>query len=784
MIFSILLPFLALAPSDDLPGQRFSGRERQLEVAPPRTEAEIVVDGRLDEAVWRAAAVLTGFSQYAPVDGNAALDSTEVLVWYSPSAIHFGIRAFAEPGSVQATLADRDKIYSDDYIGIFLGTLGDDRQATVFALNPLGIQGDGIVVEGTASGTGFGGPQVGRDPTDISPDFVFQSKGRITEYGYEVEVRIPFKSLRYQNAERQRWKMNVLRRVQSRGTEDSWAPARRAAASYIAQFGSLTDLTELRRGLVLDINPVVTARADGGREGEDWRYRRSDPVLGGNVRWGITNNVTFNGTIRPDFAEVESDAGQIVADPRATLFLSEKRPFFLEGAEQFNTPGNLIYTRRIASPLAATKLSGKVGGATFGALTAVDDRLTSRTGRDRPRYDWLRIQRDFGPIARMGLVYTGKTDGDFTNTVGGADLRLVFGGIYSAQLQAAVSRTDVGLPGADALTAPMYRMTLARTGRRFGARYHLSTIHDDFRTASGYISRDSLARASASHSLTSYGGEGSLLERMSAEILVDGTWRYDAFVHSRDALEKKLHLNTNYDLRGGWRTGASVLVETFAFDAPLYADYAIERNEGATLDTVPFVGTPRIFNLDYVLTLTTPNFRRLSANAFYLWGRDENFFEWASADIGWMEFNVDWRPTSQLRVTQSYAENIYKRRTDGTLVGRTRLPRLRVEYQLTRAMFVRAVGEYTAFYVDSLRDDSRTNDPILIRDGAGVYQRTARTRVNQFRPELLFSYAPMPGTVFYLGYGGQLSDRRALRFNELERLRDQLFVKGSYLWRM
>ena len=97
---------------------------------------------------------------------------------------------------------------------------------------------------------------------------------------------------------------------------------------------------------------------------------------------------------------------------------------------------------------------------------------------------------------------------------------------------------------------------------------------------------------------------------------------------------------------------------------------------------------------------------------------------------------------------------------------------------------MRWIGEYSAEKQDDLRDDSRTNDPILVRDDAGVYRRTQRTRVNQFRPELLFSYAPMPGTVFYLGYGGQLTDRRALRFNELERVRDQLFVKGSYLWRM
>lgn len=780
----LLLPIIAAVALGDPPNERFSGRDRQLNLAPPRIEADIAVDGSLTEAAWRSAAMLTGFSQYAPVDGGAALDSTEVLVWYSGTAIHFGIRAFAERGTVQATLADRDKIYSDDYIGIFLATLGDDRQATVFAVNPLGVQGDGIVVEGTQSGGGFSGPLVGREATNISPDFVFQSKGRVTEYGYEVEVRIPFKSLQYQSAERQRWKVNVLRRVQSRGTEDSWAPARRAAASYIAQFGSLTDLTGLRRGLVLDLNPVVTARANGSRDAEDWRYRGQDPVVGGNVRWGITNNVTLSGTIRPDFAEVESDAGQIIADPRSTLFFSEKRPFFLEGAEQFNTPGNLIYTRRIASPIAATKLSGKLGGATVGALTALDDRITSRSGRERPRYDWLRVQRDFGSVARAGLVYTGKTDGEFANQVGGADLRLVFGGIYSAQLQVALSRTVEEGPDAEALTAPMLRATFTRTGRRFGARYNITTIHDDFRTESGYISRDSLARASASHSLTTFGGDGSLLERMTSELVLDGTWRYGAFVDGGDALEKKLHVNTNYDLRGGWRAGVSVLVETFGFDAPLYADYAIERHAGGVVDTVPFTGVPRIFNLDYVLSLNTPNFRRVSATAFYVWGRDENFHEWASADIGWIQTSVDWRPTSQFRVTQSYIETIYKRRTDGTLVARTRVPRLKVEYQLTRDMFVRAVGEYTAHLVDELRDDSRTNDPILIRDGAGVYSLTERTRVNRFRPELLFSYAPMPGTVLYLGYGGTLTERRPLRFADLERTRDQLFVKGSYLWRM
>src|SRR6185436_11642165 len=115
------------------------------------------------------------------------------------------------------------RMYSDDYIGIFLGTFNDGRQATVFAANPLGVQGDGMMVErGTSSG-GFGGLSVGREPPDINPDFVFQSKGRVTDTGYEIEIRIPFKSLRYPSVNPQAWGFNVLRKVQSRGYEYSWA---------------------------------------------------------------------------------------------------------------------------------------------------------------------------------------------------------------------------------------------------------------------------------------------------------------------------------------------------------------------------------------------------------------------------------------------------------------------------------------------------------------------------------------------------------------------------------
>jgi hypothetical protein len=696
---------------------------------------------------------------------------------------------------VNATLADRDKIYGDDYIGIFLGTFNDGRQATVFAVNPLGVQGDGIVVErGASSGGGFGGIITGREPTDIAPDFVFESKGRLTDYGYEVEIRIPFKSLRYQSAATQTWGINVLRKVQSRGYEYSWAPAERAAVSYVGQFGKLNGLTGLQRGLVLDVNPVFTARSLGARNvtGDDFdRTAKGD--FGGNVRWGITNDWTLNGTVNPDFAEVESDAGQIVNDPRRALFFSERRPFFLDAIEQFTVPNQLIYTRRIADPLTAAKVTGRRGGTSVAYLSAIDAEAVSFTRDERPLYNLLRVQRDLGRASRAGLVYTDRIDGDFSNRVLGLDGRLVWRGIYSAQFQAAASRTAA--PDADTRTGTLFMTDLRRSGRVFNARYRLTTLHDDFDAQSGFINRPAIANANVNHSYTLYGGEGAFVESASMNVVLDGLWKYQRFVHGDDMIEKKVHFNNNFVLRGGWTVGASVLVETFGFDDELYSDLFVQVPATTGFSYRPLIGRGRLPNLDYVVSVSTPNFRRVSASAEYVWGRDENFYEWAPSDIEWISGSISFRPTEQLRLTTSYNSQTYVRASDGSTVARTQIPRIRAEYQITRSIFVRAVGEYRADFADDLRESDGSNEPLYRQTANGFVRArgfsTVERRanhVNSFRPELLFSYLPSPGTVIYAGYGGTLVEPEAFRLGrgvgELRRQNDALFVKLSYLFRV
>ena len=270
------------------------------------------VDGLLDESVWGQASLLTGFSQFSPLEGRPAEDSTQVLIWYSESAIHFGIRAFAPTGTIRATLADRDKIDNDDYIQILLDTFNDRRQALTFGVNPLGTQADGIRNEGGSiirvggSGGGGGGNQVGfARGLDLSPDFVYDSKGRLTDYGYEVEVRIPFKSFRFQSRAAQDWGINVWRRSMPASYSRNCTSFRyrRGRASRAGSGPSLLD----RSGTCGPTGP-------GAPGGSDTRSRgftqTSWPRAGSFAGWGSSVQTIRTGSRSSDDRAASSRVGR------------------------------------------------------------------------------------------------------------------------------------------------------------------------------------------------------------------------------------------------------------------------------------------------------------------------------------------------------------------------------------------------------------------------------------------------------------------------------------------
>jgi hypothetical protein len=781
MILNALLALaysVATATSADAPA--YSGRDGRTRVEIPRLEDAVRVDGELDDPPWQRAARLIDFSTYAPIDGRLSPEETEVRVFYSASAIHFGVRARAAPGSVRATLANRDRLDTEDQVRIFLSTFNDGRQALYFAVNPLGVQADGVLVEGSATPSGgFAGLATGREEPDLSPDFVFESKGRVTSDGYEVEVRIPFKTLRFPSSARQSWGLHVTRMQQWNGHEDSWAPARRASSSFLAQGGTLAGLTEIKRGLVLDLTPELTGTFDGAESPAGWSYDADRPSLGGNLRWGVTSNLTLNGTANPDFSQIEADASQFTYDPRSALFFPEKRPFFLDGFEQFTTPNRLIYTRRIVDPLGAAKLSGKIGGTSVALLSAVDSEGQSPRGDTHPRYTLMRVQRDLFGQSKAALVVTDKRDGSDSNLVLAGDARIAWDGIWNVQAQAAVSHTEAA---GRAFSGPLLQAVLERNGRRFGLSWRGTSLGEDFRAESGFIARPRVTNVTLDQRWTFFGGEASRLESLSSDVVLNGVWRTQDLTEGRGPLERKLHLNNNAVFQGGWRAGASVLVERFDLDPELYRDYGLLAGDGSVL---PFTATPYIHNLDWVLSFGTPQFSGFSGSLQWLWGRDENFFEWSPADIDYVDATLDYRPTERLRMEGHYQLQLFERRSDGTTVGVRHIPRLKLEYQLTRAAFLRVVGEYDIARQDDLRDDGRSELPIVIRNAeTALYERALGFSDKRLRLDLLFSYQPVPGTVIFAGYGSRLLDADEPFDRSLRRESDGFFLKFSYLFRI
>ncbi|HXL53753.1 MAG TPA: DUF5916 domain-containing protein [Gemmatimonadales bacterium] len=764
-MFALLLVLQGAADG----GATYSGLTKQLDVHIPRFEAQVKIDGVLDEPVWNRAAMLTGFSQYRPVDGRPAEDSTAVLVWYAPDAIYFGIRAFERHGAVvRATLADRDNIDSDDNVAILLDTYLDHRRATMFAVNPLGVQQDGVWSDGVAAGAA-GGPSAGGrfDATiDLNPDYVYESRGRVTDRGYEVEVRIPFKSLRYQSGDPQDWGIQIVRAVQHSGYEETWTPAVRASASFLIQAGRLVGLTALRRGLVLDLTPEFTTKVDGAPTTPGYDYRGT-PELAGNVRWGVTQNLGATATAHPDFSQVEADIGQVTLNQRFALFYPEKRPFFLEGLEQFDTPNSLIYTRRIAQPVFGAKLAGKVGGLGVAYLGAVDNSDQSATGA-HPIYNMLRLRRDLGPTSTLGMAYTDRIDGDDYNRVLGVDAHVVWRKVWFSEVQVAGSWTR----GQGAARAgKLWTVTFGdRTGRAYGNHYELLGIQKSFQDTSGFVNRTDFVAGRTFNRFSWYGRPGALVEQFTAIVGFAPIWRYRDFGRLNRTIEDTLQTFWIATLRGGWQSQVTLSLNHFGFDG---ADYS-----GYTVGTTPFVVPHDLYHLPgAAFILNAPN-RAVSGSVVLGYSAVAIFPEASEGHQVALTTVAALRPTPALRLEARWVHQRLTRARDGSRFSTANIPRLKLEYQLTRAIFVRYIGQYFAEDQAALLDP-RTGQPLLVNGD------TARAIVtNDFRNDLLFSYKPTPGTVVFLGYGASLTEADAFRFRNLSRASDGFFLKLSYLFRM
>ncbi|MGZ8847401.1 MAG: DUF5916 domain-containing protein, partial [Pyrinomonadaceae bacterium] len=500
--------------------------EKAQPVRVPQFEQPPVIDGKLDDEIWKTAAVLKDFYQIDPGDNTAPSRPTEVLIGYDAKFLYIAFRAFDEPDKIRSTVAKRDNIWQDDYVGFFLDTFNDQRKAFEFFFNPLGIQGDGVLTEGSGE--------------DMSVDILMDSKGIIHETGFNVEIAIPFKSIRYEAGKGKMWGAHFFRRIQRFNRElSSWMPLSRSITGNMNQAGHLTGLEGISAERTIELLPSLTLSQDG-------RFVRSFGVFPGTaaaaidpgrivnepVRFdpGLTAKfipnpgMTIDLAINPDFAQVEADQLVVTANQRFPIFFAEKRPFFLEGIDIFTTPITAVHTRAIVDPDIAVKTTGKIGKNTFGIIAASDNGPGNLSADDRGSLQScierralfpgvvcnnerfvdknayigvLRLKRDIGKENHIGILATSYNFIEKHNQLLSVDTRFKLDPQTTFRLQAMGTTSRNFFFDADDAISTRYRtgngfaysVNWGRFGRNWGGEVGGDGFTQDYRADVGFVQR-------------------------------------------------------------------------------------------------------------------------------------------------------------------------------------------------------------------------------------------------------------------------------------------------------
>ncbi len=751
----------------------YRGSAGELNVSVPRLEdPDVKIDGRLDEEAWQKAARLTDFTQYEPVEDIPAAEKTEVLVFYTSDAIYFGIRAEdPEPQRVMARLVERDRsAFTDDWIRIMLDTFDDQRQAYVFYVNPLGIQTDGLWIEGLER-------QGSSVSIDFNPDFIWESDGRVTEDGWVAEIRIPYISLRFRPVESQSWGFNVAREVKRKGFKQSWAPLTREIANVLAQEGRFVDLQELRPRRLREVNPVVTGRRTGMRD-DDGVFNREDfdPEFGVNGRLGITQNLVLDATYNPDFSHVEADAFQISTNERFALFFPEKRPFFLEGTEVFQTPKRLVYTRQVLDPVGGAKLTGKIGSFNLGYLGAVDEGPFKLEESDHNvLFNFFRIRRDLGDAgSTLGFLATDRSElgGSHYNRVLSGDMRLLFKERYTLTTQYAGSSThDLS----DGRLRPLLSTQLDRSGYNFSWQFKFEDIHPEFQADSGYLRRIGDAQVFGSGRFMFYGEPGALLERSSLEVRYDSYSDHDEFWDGSSPYEWEVEAHPSFSFRGDRNLSFVIRNGYYRFRPEIYSDYQVETADGG-LEAFPIPDPLRNMMAFAIMPRIRIN-NPLQINGRVYFREVPIYVEASSAFEFLVEPVINFRPTTSLLLDFSHLYSRLYRQHDDSIFSTTNITRVKLQYQFSKPLLTRAIVQYNLSDRDTLRDPA-SGQPLVI-DGERYDAASDGTVEGQF----LLSYEPSPGTIFYVGYSFFREGPHTYDPSQMVPMAEGLFIKFSYLFR-
>lgn len=388
----------------------------------PKAEMPIKLDGKLDDQEWGKALKLNVLYESWPGDGTPSPISTECYLTYDNTNFYVAFRAVdPDPSKIRAFYFERDNIWYDDFVLIFMDTFNDERRAYGIRSNPLGVQCDNIRT---------------RENPSVEWDGIYDSVGHIYDWGYAVEMAIPFNQLRFQQTtEDQVWGIN-LRRLYPRRALYHFDSIKvdRNNDCFMCQFIKIKGFKEVKPGRNVEFVPSLTfSRTEDRPNFPAGDFQKRDQKLEPSLTtiWGITPNMTLSGTVNPDFSQVEADALQLDINQPFALSYEERRTFFVEGSEYFSTNLNAVYTRTMRDPSWGFKVTGKIGANTIGAYV-VRDTLTNLIfpGSQGSQVtslptanisSVLRYKRDFGHNYTLGLLVTDREADNYFNRLIGID---------------------------------------------------------------------------------------------------------------------------------------------------------------------------------------------------------------------------------------------------------------------------------------------------------------------------------------------------------------------------
>ena len=682
------------------------------------------IDGILDEPFWLNAAVLDSFSQYEPLEGGDPSEKTVAYIGYDTKNLYIGVKCYdSEPKAIRACLTKRDEVTGDDGITVFLDTFNDKKRAFAFQVNPCGVQVDGIYTENRRRGRGRGG----FFDFDRNWDTYLITDAQQDEEGYTVEMAIPFKSLRFPSRSPQTWGIQIKREIRRKSEEIYWAPRSRNINGFLIQAGTLDIEGDIEQGKNLEFLPVVTGLKQNGE--------KFAPEAGLNFKYGITSELTADVAVNPDFSQIEADMPQNDVNQRYALYYSEKRPFFLEGKDFFDTPFELVYTRTVVNPLWGTKLTGKIGKTTIGFLSAYDENPPEidipgaeydDEDESRSLVNVLRVRRDLFAESYIGFILTDKEMGaswdsltNNYNRVAGIDGEFKFNNFYRMSFQVIGSQSKVGQKKTDFV--PALSFSFSRQDRHLQMSVEYNSLPPDFEASLGYFRRKDIK---------------SLSSRISYAFLPQN----DLFISIRPSFEYQRIYNFDNTL-----TDEQFTLSTFITGWKNSTFWGNIRSNLEQYEGINFKST------SYMLNLSSDPLAWLSGNINASFGEDIYYSE--TPYLGYKAsygLRLTLKPLTNLRLFYTASNNKFYEQRGGDRVYNINIISQRISFQISRTLSLRLITDYNDYYKD-------------------LYN------------SVLLSWELRPGTVFYLGIDDNQEQDDSGIFRRQGRY---YFIKFSYWWRI